>query len=1071
MTTDPPASATQPVIRFSRSIGLLRAIAMGSSITVGLGVFILVGMFIQRVGTQTPQAYVIATVLFVPLVLTYAERAAVTPGSGGIFALVRSGGATWRTYASGWLLLGGHVALIALLGWGAALYLNISLERLLQISIDMLWLAPAMVVVVALNDLIGTQGGWRLRTLVIYVSIALLLVIAIRSWFLPVTTPTNQPLAAAESIGLMRVIALMAASLWGINFVLDSRDELRRPTFTMLPALLVPLVLSGTVGAITAVTELRYFGPALDDMTPLATMAIYASIAGENLLEVVAVTMGFLISLTALDRAMVTMLRLIGTMVRDGFIPDRLLAISPRFGTPLVALRLFAVASALVAAFAPKLPLVGVVALTFLWTTALLNAPDTLGRTSRLPAKRRLKLPLHPLFPILATVISLFLSLTLPAEVILVGAGWALLGALYYVGYARREGLEVRRREAVVGEVATDQRKAVYTVLVGIANPETAPALIRGGAVLARAQKGRLLVLKVVVFPDQVPQHVQRQLAHQQLQDLQAIIQRAEVQDVPVEGLVRLAQRPVDGILSTAQEEQVNLIFLGWEGERVYSEFDLGPLLDLVVRTAACDVVILRGCLPDTIQHILVPTVDSPNSRAAIRLAQKLVNGKAGQVVALNLVQDAYTSEEVDQARKRLVEMLKSIDGGAPIDLRVVPAEDVTAGILHAAPDFDILLLGASRGGVLDQVIFGGLPVTVARSSPRPVVLVKHYEGAPRFWVRRAWEAISAPFPSLSQFERSEIYQQMRRVAWPRIDFFVMIGLSAMIATLGLVQSSPAVIIGAMLVAPLMSPILAMAMSIVQGDLRLLRLSARATLSGIALAIGISIAVTFTSPTPVNTSEIMARTQPNLLDLLVALASGAAGGYAAARKEVAAALPGVAIAAALVPPLCVSGYGTATGQLDIAGGSSLLFITNLIAIVFAAAVVFLLLGFRPSRARLRGQVRLKFLISMLALVLISIPLAVFSVNTVDQITRQQQIETVLNTEIAPEHAHVTNVVVERQGEGLVVYATIYALDTFPTDQVTALEERLTATLGAPVTLRATVLRAELLPDRESRVLP
>jgi uncharacterized hydrophobic protein (TIGR00271 family) len=1077
MVTNSPSTATQRTIRFSRTVSLWRAVALGSSLTVGLGVFILIGLFLQQAGPQTPRAYLLALLLFLPIILTYAERAAVTPGTGGLFALARAGSLNWRTYATGWLLLGGHLALIALLGWGAALYLNISLERLLNVSVALRWLAPGMVILVALNDLLGTQGTWRLRTPIVYGSLLALLSLAAWAWFQP--TSANAPLPEATTAsGDLQVLALMAASLWGIHVLLDSRDEMRRPERVMLPALLVPLLLSGGLGALAAAARLRMVMSGLSpgDVTPLETLAVNMSIFGNPLMEVTIVTMGLMISVIALDRTMVTMLRLVGTMVRDGFLPEQMLTISPGFGTPLIALRLLALVSALAAAFAPSLLLVSLVALAFLWTSLLLNLPYVLQLIpARLPEQRRLKLPFFPLFPALTSVICLVLSAVLPVTAILVALGWGLVGLFYYVGYARKGELATRRRESVVGDMGVVPPKKVYTVLVGIANPETAPALIRSGAMLARSRGGRVLVLEVFIFPDQVPQHIQRQLAQSQIQDLQHLVEQTDVGEVPVEVLVRLAQSPVDGILGTSQEERVDLILLGWEGEHTGGPFDLGPLLDPVVRTATCDVVVLHGCLPERIERVLVPTADSQNSMAAIKLAQRMIDGQPGQIVALNLVQEAYLPDSVEQARQRLQAMISRHDGISPVELQVFPAEDVRESILEAAPDFDLVILGASRGGVLDQAIFGGLPVEVARSSPRPVLLVKHYEGARRFWERRAWEILSAPFPKLTIFERTEISQQMRQSANPSIDFFILIGLSATIATMGLHQGSPAVIIGAMLVAPLMSPILAMAMSIVHGDLRLLRLTVRSTFSGIALAIGLSMLVTAVTPTPIDTTEILARTQPTLLDLIVALASGAAGGYAAARKEVAAALPGVAIAAALVPPLGVIGYGTAIGDLEIAGGSLLLFTTNLIAIVVAASVVYLLLGFRPARARLRGQVRLKFMVSILALVLISIPLAVLSVNTLDRITRQTQIESFLSREVATAPVQITDVIVQEQEDGqedgLVVYATIYALEEFSTEQIADIQARLNSEFAQPIMLRATVLRAVMLPELEDRAPP
>lgn len=1053
----------------------MRLIAIGCSIAIGLGLFILPGSFLHHAGPRTPYAYLAATLLFLPIVLTYAERAAVIPGSGGACSLVRFSGPTWRTYLSGWIMIGGNLALIALLGWGAALYFNITIFRLLDISIDLHWLAPSMVILVALNDLIGTRGRWRLRVIAIYGGILFVLFLLARAWALPAAPlPTHPTPPPAESLNIIRIIALMSAGLWSINSILDKRDEMVNAERNMLPVLLVPIIISGVLGAAATYTYLQRIGTAANDTPPLIALALHVGFADEVILEAGYVSFGLVICLIALDKTLLIMVRLVGSMVRDGFFPEQFLRISPVLGTPLVALRLVAVLGVLIAAFVPRLILIGFVALMFLWTTALLNAPDILGVRSPLPRERKLKLPFYPLFPGMATSISLFLSLFLSVPVLLTGIGWGLAGLFFYVGYARRGAIDTRRRDSVVTNVLPERIKGQYTVLVSTANPDTAPSLIRTGALLARARGGRVLVLRVALLPDQVPQHMQRQSAEQQWLELNLITRRTGVKDIPLDILVRLAQSPKDGILGTAEEEKVNLLLLGWEGEHTHSdfEFDLDPVLDPVVRAAPCDVIIVRGTLPGSIHSILIPTEGSPNSLTAITCAQDIVrNVDTPHLVALNLIEEKMSEERLHQEKARLQAHIDRIGNTPPVDLLVLPTHDIKDGILHLAENFDMLLLGASRVGVLDQAIFGGLPVDVARAAPCPVLLVKHYEGAQRFWLRRAWEIISAPFPSLTVSERYEIYQQLYRAAHPSIDFFILIGLSATIAMLGLLQSSPAVIIGAMLVAPLMSPIISIALSIVQGSPRMLRTAAGSTLQGIVMAISVGAGITLISPTHPNTSEIVARTAPNVLDLLVALASGGAAGYAMGRKEVAAALPGVAIAAALVPPLAVVGYGTATAQLNIVGGSLLLFTTNLIAIIFAAALVFLLLGFRPLDTSQHRHVRLGFLLSMVALVIISIPLAVFSLDAVEEIARQEKVERVLQAEIESDDTRITDVVVQRQGNGFVTSVTLYSRTPFTEKQVVRIEQRLSEVVGAPVTLHATVLRAELLPDRGDVFVP
>lgn len=186
-----------------------------------------------------------------------------------------------------------------------------------------------------------------------------------------------------------------------------------------------------------------------------------------------------------------------------------------------------------------------------------------------------------------------------------------------------------------------------------------------------------------------------------------------------------------------------------------------------------------------------------------------------------------------------------------------------------------------------------------------------------------------------------EINRRLWRVSVSSGSFYILLGLSCMIATLGLLANSVAVIIGAMIIAPLMGPILGISFATVMGNRRLFKEAL------ISLAIGIPLVIILAGITAsllglqqLN-SEILGRTQPSFLDLLVALAAGAAGGYANSRSHIADAIPGVAIAVALVPPLGVVGICLSLQQNNLALGALLLFATNLFGIIFSSGVVFL----------------------------------------------------------------------------------------------------------------------------------
>lgn len=215
------------------------------------------------------------------------------------------------------------------------------------------------------------------------------------------------------------------------------------------------------------------------------------------------------------------------------------------------------------------------------------------------------------------------------------------------------------------------------------------------------------------------------------------------------------------------------------------------------------------------------------------------------------------------------------------------------------------------------------------------------------------------------------------------VTYTVLLTLASLIAAFGLYQDSVASIIGAMVVAPLGGAILAFAGSLVTGRTAWQsRTFLQVVLSAAGvIAIGAAVSLIMADPLVLNPS-IDARTQPGLLDLGVALAAGAAGAFVTVRHTGTDALPGVAIAVALVPPLATVGICVELGRLDDAGGALLLFLTNFAAIVVAASIVFIIARAIPAPTQLRERRRLRnaFIASMLALALIAVPLVWNSVS-------------------------------------------------------------------------------------------
>jgi uncharacterized hydrophobic protein (TIGR00271 family) len=246
-----------------------------------------------------------------------------------------------------------------------------------------------------------------------------------------------------------------------------------------------------------------------------------------------------------------------------------------------------------------------------------------------------------------------------------------------------------------------------------------------------------------------------------------------------------------------------------------------------------------------------------------------------------------------------------------------------------------------------------------------------------RTWLRWPWSRVVLA-PQDRQRIVAGLYPEAGGAGHWWFRFSVMLGLSVVIAVLGLSQDSDAVVIGAMLVAPLMTPLLGTAAALVMGWPRRLAQSALAVLAGSAAAVAISYVLTLLLPAADQalTPAVLSRTSPDLRDLGVALAAGAAGAYATTRKDISAALPGVAVAVALVPPLSAAGFTWAIGREDLAGGALLLFAANLVAIVLIGAVVLAASGLVPPGrlSAASGRIRAGLVAAVAALVLVAAPL-------------------------------------------------------------------------------------------------
>ena len=239
----------------------------------------------------------------------------------------------------------------------------------------------------------------------------------------------------------------------------------------------------------------------------------------------------------------------------------------------------------------------------------------------------------------------------------------------------------------------------------------------------------------------------------------------------------------------------------------------------------------------------------------------------------------------------------------------------------------------------------------------------------------------------LESFE-AKMFIEGSKTARRLTNFFVLLLLATVIATFGVLSDSTATVIGAMIVAPLMGPIMATAAAIVMGSaqraLRGLALVAAGVVATILLSWLLTLGMPDVTISIAYNSQITSRIAPGLMALITALASGAAGAYIIMREEIADSMGGVAIAISLVPPLCVVGIALSQGNWDAAGGAMLLFLTNFLAILLAGGIVFQFSGL--GRLAISDDLvrtrRNAFIVVIAATLLVAVPLTITSYQVV-----------------------------------------------------------------------------------------
>ncbi|MCM8537584.1 MAG: TIGR00341 family protein [Lentisphaeraceae bacterium] len=513
------------------------------------------------------------------------------------------------------------------------------------------------------------------------------------------------------------------------------------------------------------------------------------------------------------------------------------------------------------------------------------------------------------------------------------------------------------------------------SVLAVITDNKEAIAFTKWGFQLARARKTSLVLIKAIVKDvdyDAVDINIEEETKepllqtiidtlkeeirvseditanpHYEYQDEETISE--EMWKTPEFTIKSVVGRDLESpVLKLVDVDKASLLLLG----RHQAMKNDTHFTDDLYEKVHCNTMIIRlgNTEAKKFSKILIPCAGGPNCKDALKEGSRLSKAQGTNVTPLTIQTEGEFSYEVGKSELSTLLNQCGVRENNLITPRVEVTDDVVSGIAKVAEEgFDLVIVGASEMGNIRQKLFGKLPDSLMQADPSNSIAIYRTR---KSYIEKLTDKFeywcNITIPQLTREDRINLHNNLHVNSNWNFDFVSLIALSTAIASLGLISNSSAVVIGAMLIAPLMLPILGAGLAIIQGNMPLILNSIKSIILGFLTALIIGFVCGLFAPMQTLTNEIAARGEPRMADLLIALFSGIAAAHCMSRPKLSAALPGVAIAAALVPPIASAGISLAHGNGGMAQGAALLFLTNVICIILGSAIAFYAAGIRPQ---------------------------------------------------------------------------------------------------------------------------
>jgi amino acid transporter/nucleotide-binding universal stress UspA family protein len=764
-------SGQKHVMELARDMGLMHVTMIGVGAMIGAGIFVLTGLAAGVAGPALILVFVFNGLVTGLTAMSYAELGSCFPEAGGGYLWVKEALPQPNGFLSGWISWFAHAVACSLYAIAFGTF-SVDLLHLAGVRFDKLLSALASsepyvlaakliaVVVVLLFVYINYRGAKETGQAESLVTILKIVVIALFIGFGCVAmfsgkTPEPWPehfrgFFQKGPVGIIIAMGLTFIAFEGYEIIAQCGEEVKNPKKNIPLSIFLSLVIVVPIYILVAFVALGAVTPDegqaswqyLGDKGELAMIEAAEHFMMGKLGRIIFLIGGLFSTMSALNATVYSSSRVSFAMGRDHNLPSIFGKIHHKKRTPHMAVF---ISGALIVFMAVTLPIEDIASATdamFLLLFIFVNLAVINLRKNRPDLDRGFKVPLFPFIPVAATFLNLFLAVFLffyrPLGV-WVSVGYLVFGISIYYIYSQRKEYVAKAEPAIhVEHPMVEAEPCQFHILVPVANEATVEQLQRFAVDMAKAYTADITVLNVIQVPPQLPPSEGRKYLDSARSLLGKAIQVAEDDQIPVYSLVKLSHNIPKAIVETCKERKIDLMILGWEGERPAHDRVFGTITDEIILNTVCDVALIcRAPSKDTkIKRLLIPVSSIEYAILSLKIAETLLREDGTPIVLFH----ATEREDVETVEKKYREELeKRKDEISPDRYQVVikKTDNVVEAVLAEIQQNDLIIMGAPEEGLVRRAFFGDFPLQITRGTDVPIILTKRYTGDVKSWFQK----------------------------------------------------------------------------------------------------------------------------------------------------------------------------------------------------------------------------------------------------------------------------------------------------------------------------------------------